>query len=154
MLPTPNLDIQAIEWWQAKTLSLPLRIDVFVNEQGVDESEEVDQYDDFSIHLIAIINGEVVGTGRLTPQGQLGRIAVKKTHRKQGIGIALINALLNCAHERGLKHVSLLSQLHAISLYEHCGFKAEDGIVMDAGIEHKKMTLALSKLSTTQARKK
>lgn len=143
MPPTPTLDIQTIEWWQAKTLALPLRMEVFVHEQGVDEAEEVDKYDDFSIHLIAIINGEIVGTGRLTPQGQLGRIAVKKTHRRHGIGKAITRALINCARERGLQHVTLLSQFHAIPLYESCGFVAEDGIVMDAGIEHKKMNLSL-----------
>lgn len=140
----PNLEIQPIEWWQAKTLALPLRQDVFVHEQGVDECEEVDQYDDFSIHFIAITGGEVVGTGRLTPQGKLGRIAVKKTHRKKGIGKAIINTLIDCARERGLKQVTLLSQLHAISLYESFGFIADENIVMDAGIQHKKMTLNLS----------
>lgn len=145
MTPTPSskIDIQAIEWHQARKLALPLRLEVFVHEQGVDESEEVDQYDDFSVHIIAIINGLVVGTGRLTPQGKLGRVAVKKSHRKKGIGKAITQALIGCAHEYGLKKVTLLSQLHAISLYESCGFIVEEGIVMDAGIEHKKMVLNL-----------
>lgn len=142
--PTPSLDIQTLEWWQARTLALPLRMDVFVHEQGVDESEEIDKYDDFSIHLIAIMGGAIVGTGRLTPQGRLGRIAVKKTHRKQGIGTAITKALIDCARERGLKRVSLLSQRHAIPLYERCGFSAEEGTVMDAGIEHTKMHLQLN----------
>lgn len=138
-----NAEIQTLEWWQAKTLTLPLRQSVFVDEQGVDESEEVDQWDDFSVHLAAIIDGEVVGTGRLTPKGNIGRIAVKKTFRRQGIGTAITQALVQCARERGLRQVTLLSQLHAIPLYEQCGFSAQAPIIMDAGIQHKKMIFNL-----------
>ena len=46
-----------------------IRIEVFVEEQGVPSEEELDELDETSFHAIARINTYPVGTGRLIPEG-------------------------------------------------------------------------------------
>ena len=55
---------------------LSIRFDVFVKEQGVDPSLEIDGQDPDCLHAIAYTDGKAAGTGRLLPDGHIGRMAV------------------------------------------------------------------------------
>lgn len=122
-------------------------MEVFVQEQRVPEEEELDSLDSIAVHLLALLNGDPVGTARLIPRGEgyarIGRMAVRAPYRDQGIGTALMNALLDLACSREVDQVDLAAQLHAIPFYERLHFVTEGGIFLDGGIEHRMMTRRL-----------
>lgn len=133
-----------LDWEQARERAKPLRYGVFVLEQGVPAELEWDDWDELSDHALVIgSNGETWGTGRLLPDGHLGRMAVEKTHRAQGVGRALATALLGRARERGMSRVILHAQTHARGFYEKLGFAQYGDEFDEAGIAHVAMKITL-----------
>jgi len=141
-----DFDVKVADWDIAADRSAceALRLAVFVEEQHVPEHEEWDDNDEQSLHVLARDDaGRAVGTGRLMPDGRIGRMAVDKEWRRRGVGAALLRALLRAAHERGHGEAVLSSQVHAIPFYERFGFVAEGPEYDDAGIPHRTMRLSL-----------
>ena len=89
------------------------------------------------------VGDAVVGIARLTPDAQVGRMAVLPDWRGRGIGTALLRAVLQCAREKGLAVVTLHAQTHAVPFYARQGFRAEGAVFMEAGIPHRRMTLVI-----------
>ncbi|MEO6154384.1 MAG: GNAT family N-acetyltransferase, partial [Thermomonas sp.] len=79
-----------------------VRDEVFVGEQNVPVELEHDALDPLCTHVIArLLDGTPVGTGRLTPERHIGRMAVRAPWRGRGIGDALLLALVEQARLRG-----------------------------------------------------
>ncbi len=130
--------------------ALAVRIKVFVDEQNVPIEEEQDHLDETATHFGAFANGEMVATGRLVVQptrGKIGRMAVAKEVRGQGVGRELLTAIVNECRRLELPQAYLSAQLHAIPFYERLGFQVSSGEYLDAGILHKDMILDLSSSS-------
>lgn len=121
-----------------------LRHEVFVLGQGVPEDLERDELDAVSDHAVAVRDDEVVGTGRLLPEGTIGRMAVAADVRGQGIGAAVLAVLEERARERGLTAVELHAQVHAVGFYDRYGYLPVSGVYLEAGIEHQSMRKELS----------
>jgi predicted GNAT family N-acyltransferase len=121
-----------------------IREPVFVQEQQVPLELEWDELDPQCHHVIAR-DGEhrPIGTGRLTPQHKIGRMAVLREWRGKGVGDALLVALIEKARELGLRKVSLNAQVGALGFYEKFGFLPEGERFEEAGIEHQAMSLEL-----------
>ncbi len=85
------------------------------------------------------MEGKAIGTGRLLPDGHIGRMAVVVEWRRRGIGAEILEALINEARKRGHKEVILSAQLRAAEFYREAGFTAEGKVYDDAGILHQKM---------------
>ncbi len=118
---------------------------VFVVEQGVPREIERDAWDQCSDHALALDrDGRVVGTGRLLPDGHIGRMAVLREWRGHGIGGRILGALVACARERGMKRVVLNAQTHAAPFYAGHGFAAFGDEFMEAGIPHVAMAREIS----------
>jgi predicted GNAT family N-acyltransferase len=121
-----------------------LRREVFVLEQGVPEADEWDGLDPGCEHVIALAaGGGAIGTGRLLPDGRIGRMAVRQSWRGRGVGSALLAALIARARERGFEQARLHAQTHALGFYQRHGFESFGGEFLDAGIPHYAMRLAL-----------
>jgi len=121
-----------------------VREPVFVIEQNVPIEEEWDAMDPVCHHVIARdINNAPIGTGRLTPEHKIGRMAVLKQWRGKEVGAALLQALIDKARELGLQEVSLNSQVSAIGFYEKFGFVSFGDEFEEAGIMHRKMKLSI-----------
>lgn len=118
---------------------LALRHEVFVVGQGVPVELEHDELDAVCDHAVALVDGEVVGTGRLLPDGTIGRMAVAADRRGQGIGAAVLALLEQRARERGHSSVSLHAQLHAVGFYAQAGYVPYTDVYLEAGIEHRSM---------------
>lgn len=116
-----------------------VRREVFVLEQAIPEELEWDADDPVSVHALALLNREPVGTGRLTPAGKIGRVAVLASCRGRGLGLRIMKLLLDEARHRGLTEVELNAQLAVVPFYEKLGFRAEGGVFEEAGIPHRKM---------------
>ena len=125
------------DWDTQQADARPIRLAVFVQEQGVPLALEWDEDDARSLHVVARnAAGLPIGTGRLLPDGHIGRLAVSQTARGQGVGSALLRALMDCAQQRGNKVVMLSAQIQAAAFYAAHGFVAEGGEFMEAGISH------------------
>ena len=125
---------------------LRIRETVFTGEQGVSREEDEDGRDPEAIHLLATLDGVVVGTARILIKGEvgkIGRVAVLKGVRRRGIGRDLMMAALVQCRAHGLTGATLGAQTHALAFYEALGFTAVGPEFMDAGIPHREMVAAL-----------
>jgi predicted GNAT family N-acyltransferase len=121
------------------TALLALRHDVFCIEQGVPEREELDGRDDDAIHLVAVSNGELLGTCRVLMVGttaQFSRLAVRPSARRRGIATALLAAADDETRIQGGRRLVLHAQTYARRLYDAAGYRARGRVFIEAGIEH------------------
>lgn len=136
--PIPAL-VQILTWQEAERFARMIREQVFIDEQHVPVELEWDGLDNTAYHAVAFAGRKAVGTARLLPDGHIGRMAVLKTNRHQGIGSQLLAAMLQQAQKIGCDSVKLSAQLHAIPFYEQHGFEVLSDSYLDAGILHKDM---------------
>lgn len=119
-----------------------IRLEVFVAEQGVPAELELDELDSEAIHVLAYVDGVPAGCGRLLLRGEeakIGRVAVRKNMRKNGIGSGICKLLICIAGDNGAGRVYLDAQLTAAGFYAKLGFEVKGETFMEAGIEHIKM---------------
>jgi hypothetical protein len=136
--------VRIMTWQEAMPLARPVRESVFVEEQGVPLELEWDEWDEPSEHAVAFDpHGRAIGTARLLPSGAIGRMAVLKHWRSQGVGTSLLEAMLERARQRSLVRVTLHAQMHAAEFYRRFGFSERGEEFSEAGIPHVEMTLAL-----------
>lgn len=133
-----------MSWERARQLASPIRFQVFVREQRVPAEIELDDMDAPSLHAIAFENEKAIGTGRLLPDGHIGRMAILKEWRRRGIGAAILKALIDAAERRGDREIALSAQLHAVQFYRTHGFEPVGDVYEEAGIPHQAMVRALA----------
>jgi len=137
--------VRLLSWSDALPLARPVRERVFVEEQGVPRELEWDDWDARSEHAVAVDEeGGAIGTGRLLPDGHIGRMAVLARWRGRGVGSALLDALLERAKARRMPSVRLNAQTHAAGFYRRFGFAVDGVEFVEAGIPHVEMTLTLA----------
>ncbi|MEM6732087.1 MAG: GNAT family N-acetyltransferase [Myxococcota bacterium] len=135
-----EFSVDIVAWNDARPLLRAVRETVFVHEQRVPVAEEWDVFDEKSTHVLATDrNGSPIGTGRLLPDGHVGRMAVLAHWRGRGVGAALLERLLMEAKHHGHAKLLLNAQTHAVRFYERFGFEAVGDEFMEAGIPHRAM---------------
>jgi predicted GNAT family N-acyltransferase len=136
--------VRILPWSDARTEAQRIREAVFVAEQGVSREIELDDWDERCEHALAYDGyGRAIGTGRLLPDGHIGRMAVLRESRGQGVGGRVLEALIECARERGMRCVALNAQTHAAPFYARYGFIVAGETFMEAGIPHVAMERSL-----------
>lgn len=139
-------------WAQMRALALPLRLEVFVDEQQVPLELEQDEHDAHATHAVLLSEqGCAIATGRLLANGRIGRLAVARAHRRRGLGRAVLVKLVNHAKSQNIDQVWLHAQCDARSFYEGLGFVAKGEPFMEAGIAHVLMIRAGSSPPSSQA---
>jgi predicted GNAT family N-acyltransferase len=137
MTNTPDFRVRLVEWPEASAILTRIRTTVFVDEQKVPAALEMDGRDGDCAHALAESAGGVaIGTGRLMPDGRIGRMAVLASWRGKGVGAAILDALMSEARRRGLRETYLHAQSHATAFYARHGYVAEGGEYLEAGIPH------------------
>jgi len=134
-----NVRIRAADWDVDAEALRAVREQVFVREQGVPVELEWDEFDPLCQHVVAEAARQAIGTGRLLPDGHIGRMAVLEPWRGQGVGSGLLEALLRLARDRGMSRVRLNAQSRALAFYQRHGFVAEGEEFIEAGIAHRSM---------------
>lgn len=130
--------------------ALAIREVVFIEEQHVPEGIERDAEDANAWHVLALMGGHAVGTGRLVmlpkpPEGQsgqwaqVGRMAVLQSHRKAGVGSKLLTALEDEARRRKVDGLTLHAQLYALEFYRKHGYSPVGAVFEEAGMPHLQM---------------
>ncbi|HEY1509858.1 MAG TPA: GNAT family N-acetyltransferase [Solirubrobacteraceae bacterium] len=124
---------------QELAAALALRHEVFCVEQGVPEHDELDGRDHEGIHLVAVENGELLGTCRVVMVGntaQLSRLAVQVGARRRGIATRLLELADAESRWAGGRRIVLHAQIYARDLYEQAGYRARGRVFREARIEH------------------
>lgn len=137
---TPS-DLKLGSWSELQKFALPLRLAVFVQEQGVPVALEQDEFDAHATHAVMIgPDGVTLATGRLVTKSagvaKIGRLAVARPWRRRGFGKLVLQALIDHASQSGVRTIKLHAQLEAQSFYSLFGFVPEGEPFMEAGIEH------------------
>lgn len=134
------LRLELGDWTQLQHDAKAIRFEVFVDEQKVPAEIELDEMDAQSLHAVAYDQqGRALGTGRLLPDGHIGRMAVRKMARGAGVGGALLQALMAQARQRGDVQVVLNAQTNAAAFYAQFGFAVVGPEFESAGIPHVEM---------------
>jgi predicted GNAT family N-acyltransferase len=136
--------VSLVCWHDGEPLLRSVRETVFIREQGVPEEMEWDGLDEGCRHALALnLNGGAIGCGRILANGHIGRIAVLPDWRKQKVGTAIMEALLDYAREHDYKQVDVDAQTHVVQFYRNFDFVEQGDVFMDAGLPHIKMRLKL-----------
>lgn len=144
-MPEPTFSVVLCDWDSARAQSRRIRELVFVREQGVPLELEWDEHDPQCDHaLVHAADGSALGTGRLLPDGHIGRMAVLKEWRGKGVGALLLQTLMEQARRRGHAQVRLNAQITAAGFYRRLGFDFCGPEFIEAGIPHVAMQRDLS----------
>jgi len=127
------------DWHAMREHAQAVRFQVFVNEQGIDPALELDEMDAGCVHCVAWIDGAAAGTGRLLPDGHIGRMAVLEAFRRSGVGGLILERLVSEARLRGHQRVELSAQAYVEAFYRRHGFAREGAVYQEAGIDHVRM---------------
>lgn len=137
---TRDFDVSIVDYAGHANVLHALREVVFVQGQNVPLELERDAHDPRGWHVLArSSDGTPIGTGRLTPEFSLGRMAVLEPWRGRGVGDAMLHALMAQASALGWREISLHAQVDAIGFYVRHGFLPTGPRYMEAGIEHQTM---------------
>lgn len=121
-----------------------------MHEQHVCATEEWDGLDEHAIHFIVLSTiGTIIGCARLLHETSgethcyhIGRVAILKPFRNQGIGHQLMQFVIDyCKKNAPYNHIYLHAQTERRRFYERLGFIAEGDEFIDAGISHISMYL-------------
>ncbi|HEX4942997.1 MAG TPA: GNAT family N-acetyltransferase [Usitatibacteraceae bacterium] len=137
MTNSPQFRVRLVGWREASATLTRIRTTVFVVEQNVPAGLEMDGRDGDCAHALAeTADGEPIGTGRLMPDGRIGRMAVLASWRGRGVGAAILDALMAEAKRRGFRETYLHAQSHAQAFYARHGYVVEGDEYLEAGIPH------------------
>ncbi len=140
--------IEEGDWTTLGAPAMTVRENVFIVEQGVPAAIERDAHDAASHHAVAFgPQGEPIGTGRLLPDGHIGRMAVLREWRGRGVGTALFERLLAMASAAGMREIQLNAQTRAAGFYARFGFAISGAEFIEAGIPHVTMAKTLKGFS-------
>ncbi|HWS27837.1 MAG TPA: GNAT family N-acetyltransferase, partial [Xanthomonadales bacterium] len=121
-----------------------VRTAVFIVEQQIPERDEWDADDEAADHVLARSrDGVPIGTGRLLADGRIGRMAVVKEWRGEGVGAAMLRHLMERAAARGMRRLKLSSQKYAVPFYAQAGFVVDGPEYLECDIPHQGMLLDL-----------
>lgn len=137
--------IRILESEKERSLGFKLRTEVFVNEQNVPKELELDEKDnsEYTIHIGYFKDDKLIGVARLIDMDKdiihIGRVAIDKNHRGEGIGYKLILGCEDIAKNVLNKDftIELGAQLYAENFYKKLGYnRINNNIYIDAGIKH------------------
>lgn len=132
-----TIQITLANWHTQQHAARLVREQVFVTEQQIPLEMGMDETDDLCLHAVATdASGQPIGTGRLLPDGHIGRLAVVASARGNRVGAALLQRLMQAAKERGDQCVIVNAMVQVAGFYERFGFKAISKEYVEAGIPH------------------
>ena len=146
--------IRILKSEKERSLGFKLRTEVFVNEQNVPKELEFDEKDnsEYTIHIGYFKDDKLIGVARLIDMDKdiihIGRVAIDKNHRGEGIGHKLILGCEDIAKKVLNRdfNIELSAQVYAETFYKKLGYnRINNNIYIDAGIEHIDMRKTIKK---------
>lgn len=133
--------VKQVTWQQAQADLRAIRTPVFIEEQLVTPEFEWDDIDSGAVHLLALYDNQPIGCLRIIHYRKIGRMAVLKPWRGQGVGKVLLNEAIHICRQHGSKQIDLSAQTHAIQFYQQAGFQIISDVYTDVHIPHVDMRL-------------
>ncbi|MBI5251125.1 MAG: MSMEG_0568 family radical SAM protein [Desulfomonile tiedjei] len=134
------------------SVALEIRKDVFVREQGLFDTSDLDENDSLSTHIIVKCDNQVVGTVRVFPENDGlnhwvgGRLAVRKKHRDNHVGTLLVREAMRYVKNRGCTRFTAHIQEQNVRYFSLLGWKAVGPVEMYHGKAHRLMEADLNKI--------
>jgi YbgC/YbaW family acyl-CoA thioester hydrolase len=140
--------VQVGTWQELERDAAAVRVEVFVEEQGISREDEWDEADKTAVHAVVYNRMEMpLATGRLLVYapgvGKIGRMASKRVLRGSQLGRQVLDALTAKAKARGDKEVILHAQRSAAGFYAKSGFQERGEPFDEVGIAHIEMFKSL-----------
>ena len=135
-----------VTWASHQPQLRAVRTPVFIEEQAVTPEFEWDDADATAVHLLATLKhsnleSQPIACLRIIDYKKIGRMAVLKQYRGNGLGAALLLEAVAVCKSHGSRSVYLSAQMHAISFYQKSGFKQISDEYCDVDIPHVDMRL-------------
>lgn len=138
------VEIIKTDWHTHAAELAQIRTQVFMEEQQVSAADEWDGLDESATHFLVLQDKNAIGCTRLLlehhqghPLFHIGRVALLKPWRGQGIGQQLMQQLIqHCQQSSTTTPIYLHAQCERQNFYQRLGFKVEGEVFMDAGIPH------------------
>ncbi len=136
-----SFSICRVQWEIAAPLLQQVREKVFICEWRIPAKIEFDHCDLQAYHILVCDDQsqEPVATGRILPSGEISRIAVLITHRKQALDKIVLKCLLDIANELGLDDIFINSPLDHVNYFINKGFYIAGSVFMEAGMPRQRM---------------
>jgi len=126
-----------VSWSDKQSELTSVRRAVFIEEQNVPESIELDDRDPFCHHVLACDKaGCPIGIARIDTNGKIGRMAVLSEYRGLGVGREMLRVIMDCGRANGIAEFHLSAQVSAVGFYEKMGFETYGDEFEEAGITH------------------
>lgn len=121
-----------------------IRREVFVREQKLFEASDRDEKDSRSIHLVAELDRQVIGTVRFFPLKNNGdwiggRLAVRKEFRKTGAGELLVREAVKSVRRRGGARFTAHIQVDHVPFFSNLGWRTVEPVKDYFGKPHRLM---------------
>ena len=140
-----------VDWGNERHELKKIREKIFVCQWRIPAEYEFDHQDDISFHVLVVDeHNHAVATGRITPQGEIGRIAVEPQHRGPEVYKELFKALLSIAKRLKFSVVLVQCELEGVNYYQQQGFRPVGTVFMDAGIPRQRMQCSLNNFKLTK----
>lgn len=142
------MQVKIVETTEDQQHAYLVRRKVFIEEQQVPESLEIDEYENEATHFVLYDEDIPVGAGRLRfidGIGKVERICVLPSHRKMNGGKLLMEKIEDYAREKNISKTKLNAQTHAEPFYQKLGYETISDVFMDAGIPHVTMIKSLKR---------
>ena len=137
-----DIAVSIVSWSERQAEIISVRRAVFIEEQNVPESIELDGKDPDCRHVLACEkSGAPVGTARLNASGRIGRMAVLREYRRLGVGREILRVIMDYGRANGITDFHVSSQVSAVGFYKKMGFVPFGEEFEEAGIMHIAMKL-------------
>lgn len=131
-------------WDQLQHDAMLVREQVFIQEQQIAAEDEWDEQDAVSLHLVIYREGQAIATARLLNDHSVGRVAVLKAYRGQGLGQLIMQQIIALAQQQQRPQLHLSAQTHALDFYQQLGFLQQGEVYLECNIPHIHMQLLLA----------
>ncbi|MHC4432747.1 MAG: GNAT family N-acetyltransferase [Planctomycetota bacterium] len=138
-----GITVSVVRWSDKEAELTSVRRAVFIEEQNVPESVELDDRDPDCAHVLASDeSGNPIGTARMEASGKIGRMAVLPEHRGRGVGTKMLETIMEHGRSGGITVFHLSAQISALGFYRKMGFETYGERFQEAGIVHVNMRRA------------
>ena len=139
--------ISQVKWQQAAPLLKNIREKVFICERRIPKKVEFDQGDRTAFHMLVCDdkNQEPIATGRISPQGEISRIAVVMGYRSEKLDKFIMQGLFRIARELSLREVFISSPLEKVDYFTAHDFCPIGAVYMEAGRAKQRMACSMVK---------
>ncbi|MCH7320719.1 GNAT family N-acetyltransferase [Solibacillus sp. MA9] len=136
-------DVKLVTIDEDRERAFALRKEVFVKEQGVPLTLELDEHDATAIHFIVNDGNDTIATARLReiePKiGKVERVCVLSSYRGKRLGVLIMETVEQYASSIDFQKLKLNAQSYAVPFYEKLGYVVTSPEFMDADIPHRAM---------------